>query len=267
MMCNLGGPNYMLSNAQIKLIRSLHQKKFRSELALSMAEGSKLVIDLMQNKLPVKALICTLEWQQENRTLIPPGMTVWPATMAQMEKVSALKTPSPVMLLLEIKEEEKGSAPLPQEKDLFVFLDDIRDPGNLGTLIRTCDWFGIRHLIVSETTVDYASPKVIQATMGSFGRVKIHVENAEKYLKRCVAAGIGVAGAFMEGAPVQHLGGKKPGLLIIGNEGQGISQQLLPLINKKICIEPGPKAAGLAPAESLNASVAAAILIFAIKNC
>jgi RNA methyltransferase, TrmH family len=266
MMCNLGGPNNMLSNTQIKLIRSLHQKKFRTELALSMAEGSKLVIDLLQNNLPVRALICTMEWQQENRTMIPPGMEIWTATMAQMEKVSALKTPSPVMLLLEIKEEEQGSAPLPQEKDLFVFLDDIRDPGNLGTLIRTCDWFGIRHLIVSETTVAFTSPKVIQATMGSFGRVKIYVENAEKYLKRCATAGIGVAGAFMEGEPVQHLGMEKPGLLIIGNEGQGISQQLLPLINKKICIESGPKAAGLAPAESLNASVAAAILIFAIRN-
>lgn len=255
----------MLSNPQIKLVRSLHQKKFRNETGLSLAEGSKLVLDLLQNHLSVKALIATSEWLEEHQEIRQKGFEVWQATAGEMEKISGLKTASQVMLLFKVKKE--GIAPLPRKDELFVLLDDIRDPGNLGTLIRTCDWFGIRHLIVSETTVEFSSPKVIQATMGSFGRVKLHVEAAEKYLKRCAAGGVLVAGAFMEGEAVQKLTGEKPGLLIIGNEGQGISQQLLPLINKKISIPMADPAPGLPVAESLNASVAAAILIFSLKNC
>jgi RNA methyltransferase, TrmH family len=255
----------MLSNSQIKLVRSLHLKKYREELQLSIAEGSKLVIDLLKNQLPVKALICTPQWLQENQSAVPKGIEIWQSDTKQIEKISTLKTPSSVMLLLELQALQP--APIPKKNELFLFLDDIRDPGNLGTILRTCDWFGIRNLVLSETTVECSSPKVIQASMGSYGRITMHVEKAEHYIKRCFDAGVMVAGAFMDGEPVHSIGAPKPGLLIIGNEGKGISQQLLPFINKRISIVRESTQNGFPAAESLNASLAAGILLFALKNC
>lgn len=254
----------MLSQPQIKLIRSLHLKKFREEEQLSLAEGHKIVLDLLQNKLKVKALICTPKWLQENKKQLPPDLEIWEAKDQQMERISLHKSPAEVMLIM--RTETPGPAPIPGENELFLFLDEIRDPGNLGTIIRTCDWFGIRNLVVSETTVETTSPKTIQAAMGSFGRIKIYREPAGDYLKKCHEAGVVIAGAFMEGTNIREMSGQKPGLLIIGNEGQGISQQLTPFINKKISIPGGKAAPGLPAAESLNASIAAAILIFSFSR-
>jgi TrmH family RNA methyltransferase len=264
MNCTFGSQG-MLSISQIKLIKSLHLKKFRQELKLSLAEGSKLVIDLLKNKLGYKALVCTSNWHEKYKELLPVGLEIWFAEPAQIEKVSTLKTPSEVLLLLEVPPEV--SAPLPGKNEIFLLLDEIRDPGNLGTILRTCDWFDVRHVILSETTVESASPKTIQASMGSFGRINIYREKAIDYIIQCKNAEVIIAGAFMEGENIAAIGQNKPQLLIIGNEGRGISQQIIPLINKKISIQAGKPAPDLDPAESLNASVAAGIILFALKNC
>lgn len=254
----------MLSNSQIKFIRSLHLKKFREKEQLSFAEGSKLVLDLLQNRLAVKALIALPEWIKKHSHKIPSGTEIWEAAIKDMERITALKTPSEVMLLFGLL--PGGPAPTPSEGELFLLLDDIRDPGNLGTIIRTCDWFGLRNLMVSNTTVEAGSPKTIQAAMGSFGRVNVYPVEPAQYVQKCAEKGVMIAGAFMEGQDVREISGKKPGLLIIGNEGQGISQQLIQLINTKYSIPAGMPAGDLPRAESLNASIAAAILIFALSK-
>ncbi|HTX88446.1 MAG TPA: RNA methyltransferase, partial [Bacteroidales bacterium] len=187
----------MLSRNQIKFIRSLREKKHRELHRCFTAEGSTLVTDLLQSSFPVKEVLASREWISENQSLLSDtGIPLTQVTPAEMERITTLTTPSPVLAVAGITEPA-----LPErigETELVLMLDDIRDPGNLGTLLRIADWFGIRFVICSENTVDLFNPKVIQASMGSIARVSVGYRNLQEYLE-AAGSSIPVFGTFLEG--------------------------------------------------------------------
>ena len=178
----------------------------------------------------------------------------------EMERISTLTTPPEIMALVERK--QFTDSDIRNDQPLLV-LDDIRDPGNLGTIIRTADWFGFEQILCSPTCVELTNPKVIQATMGSFLRMKVVYEELPTILKQRQSQST-IYGTFMEGVPVQQIDFKGNDTLIIGNEANGISDALKPLIQQKISIP--TYAVGRDKAESLNASIATAIVLYEFKR-
>ncbi len=239
----------MIVKSQLKLIKSLHQKKYRSQHNLFIAEGKKVVGELLDaNFKPY--LICATAQQPLGGTGLVPVI----ATEAELKYMSALKTPNTVLGVFHIPSPE----PL-YFHDWILVLDEVRDPGNLGTIIRLCDWFGVRHLVCSPTTVDCYNPKVLQATMGSISRVNL-VYTALPYFLAKVP--LPVYGAFMHGAKVYAEKLPEAGILVLGNEANGISAEVEQSIAQKISI---PQF-GKKTAESLNVAMAASILLNEIRR-
>lgn len=236
----------MLSKNQTKYITRLQQKKYRQQDGLFIAEGKKTVTELLQSKLEVKHLFVTEPQGFVNEQLI---------TAPELKKISALKTPSGILGIFKIPEAKPINA-----QQLIVALDDVRDPGNLGTIIRLCDWFGVTQLVCSEATVDCYNPKVIQATMGSITRVNMVYTNLESFLK---SAEVPVFGAFMEGDNVYQTQLPNTGVLVMGNEANGISAAVETLITKRISI---PRFGKMQATESLNVATATAILLSEFKR-
>ncbi|MCX6266357.1 MAG: RNA methyltransferase [Bacteroidetes bacterium] len=252
----------MLSQNQIKHISALKIKKFRGEYQQFIAEGSKLVMDMINSEFIIAGLYASAEWIVENLALIHskkiPAFETMPG---EMGRISALATPSPVLAVVNMPFTTPGHSSFWEELGkgcLTIALDDIRDPGNLGTIIRIADWFGIYTVLCSESCVEIYNPKVVQATMGSIARVNVITCNlAEVFLNlsgRCK-----VFGTFLDGDPVftQNLGYE--GIILIGNESRGISQELIPFVTQKLFI-PSFGAPSSGKAESLNASIATAII-------
>lgn len=238
----------MLSKNQIKLITSLKQKKYRLQHGLFVVEGIKTINELLQSSLILDTLYTTEPFNidAKKEELI---------SETELKRISFLKTPNKALAIFKI--------PIPKQVDfngLIVALDDIRDPGNLGTIIRLCDWFGIKDLVCSQETVDCFNPKVIQATMGSITRVNIIYTDLSEFLKQSDAMSYG---AFMEGASVYNAELSDKGILILGNEANGISNNLENLVNKKITI---PRFGDLQATESLNVATATAILLSEFKR-
>lgn len=240
----------MLSKNQIKLINSLKQKKYRQQHQLFVAEGIKTVSELLHSNLQLSHLYTTtLQFD-----VLDDLMTK--ITESELKKISFLKNPNSVLAIFKI--------PKPQSIDftkMVIALDDVRDPGNLGTIIRLCDWFGVRDLICSEETVDCFNPKVVQASMGSITRVNISYVNLEKVIK--TQKGSTVFGAFMDGENVYTSKLPESGILILGNEANGISSQISSLVTKRITI---PRFGNLQETESLNVANATAILLSEFKR-
>lgn len=251
----------MLSKAKIKLINSLKLSKYRREHKLFLAEGSINVLDFLQGEIKVVELFGTSEWLEKHADKIR-NIEVSSVTQKEFEKITALKTPSEVLALLAIPEYPEFD--LKTIHDLVLMLDDIKDPGNLGTIIRTADWFGIRQIICSPETVDAYNPKVVQASMGSLARVEVHYMELSKILKT-KSADIPVFGALLEGKPLTECKETKKGIILIGSEAHGISEKLIPFIDEKLTI-PAFQGASSAKAESLNASIATAIICYAFRN-
>lgn len=248
-----------MEKAKISFLRQLHQKKFRSESGLFLVEGVKSVQDVLLSNWTVKEVFLTEKHLTDIENIpIPCPVTI--ATSLEMERVSTLTTPPEIMALVQRK--------LFSEQDLcnnapLLVLDDIRDPGNLGTIIRTADWFGFEQILCSPTCVELTNPKVIQATMGSFSRLRIVYTELPTILQLRQTHSI-VYGTFMEGEPIQQIAFKDNDTLIIGNEANGISDALMPFIKQKISIP--TYATGRNKAESLNASIAAAIVLYQYKS-
>jgi RNA methyltransferase, TrmH family len=234
----------MLSKNEAKYIQSLSQKKQRQTEGLFLVEGTKAMDEVLQENWPVQALYATTEWQPKQE----PNCPVRTITAADMGKITQLKTPSPVLAVLPIPVPKR----LPQPHEWVLALDGIQDPGNLGTLIRIADWFGIHHLVYSFQTADPFQPKTIQATMGSFVRVACHQLDLASFLAAHQAP---VYGAVLDGNNVFDLPPVQPGVLLLGNEGNGIDPVLLPLLTHPLTI---PRKGG---AESLNVAVAGGILV------
>lgn len=239
----------MVVKSNIKLIKSLQLKKHRMEQKLFVVEGVKSVLELLHSKLKLKSLYVTQELQetfsQWNPTLI---------SASDLQKMSGLKTAAGVLGVFHQKEARSI-----EEKDWLVVLDDVRDPGNLGTIIRLCDWFGIQQLVCSTSSVDCYNQKVLQATMGSISRVSIHYTDLVPFLKNTK---LPIFGAFMEGTRIQNCSLPKEGILVMGNEANGVSQEVNACISEKISIPSHPNSS----TESLNVAMATGILLHEIRR-
>lgn len=236
----------MLHKSEAKYIQSLCQKKQRQEERRFLAEGNKLVDEMLQTGYPMHRIYATASWAEQH-TAHASLITV--VTDAELERISNLQTPNEVLAVAEQKPPVKE----PVFSNRFtLMLDGIQDPGNLGTIIRIADWFGISQVIASEDTVELYNPKVIQATMGSFLRVQCWYQSLPSVL---TTVSVPVYGALLEGKNMYSFGSVKEGILVIGNESKGIRPETIPFIKEAVTI---PRSGG---AESLNAAVATGILL------
>ena len=233
----------MLSKSQIKLITSLKQKKYRQQYGFFVVEGVKTIRELLQSNLELQKLYATASFNIDAKDEVI-------ISDSDLKRISFLTTPNKALAIFKIPE----SKPI-DNSGLIVALDSIRDPGNLGTIIRLCDWFGVKELICSKETVDCFNPKVIQATMGSITRVNVSYMNLVPFLRGIETS---VFGAFMEGENVYHKTLPKTGVLVMGNEANGVSKEVEAVITEKISI---PRFGDLQAAESLNVATATAILL------
>ncbi|MBN2615674.1 MAG: RNA methyltransferase [Bacteroidales bacterium] len=239
----------MLSKAKIKHIQSLKLNKFRKQHQSFIAEGSTNVLDFINSRARVLEVYATEAWTKKHEAVLK-GVSVEVVNATDMERISALKHASEVLAVIQIPQHR-----LPKEIDGYVLaLDDIRDPGNLGTIIRTADWFGIRDILCSPETVDAYNPKVVQATMGSLARVRVHYTPLADYFER--KNDIPIFGALLDGEDIRKTEKQGTGILLMGSEAQGISKALYPFIHHRIRI-PSAENNG---AESLNAAVATALV-------
>lgn len=233
----------MLSKSHIKLITSLKQKKYRLQQGFFVVEGVKTIKELLQSKLTLYALYTTESFNIDAKDEIL-------ITEVELKRISFLTTPNKALAIFKIPEVK----PI-EQSGLVLALDAIRDPGNLGTIIRLCDWFGVEDLVCSKETVDCFNPKVIQATMGSITRVNISYVDLELFLNE---TSLPIYGAFMEGEMVYGTSLPEKGVLVMGNEANGVSKEIEVLINKKVSI---PRFGDLQATESLNVATATAILL------
>jgi TrmH family RNA methyltransferase len=242
----------MLSKAQIKYIQSLHQKKFRAASGAYIAEGPKIVEEVLA-ELPsrVEYVAGLPGWVTAHRDLLRglPPERVLTIGEGELERISTLSTPNEVLLVLRREETEPWSLP---EGAWCLALDGIQDPGNLGTIIRIADWFGVNYMLCSPDCADWYNPKVIQASMGSFLRVQVLYTDLGPWLS---AGSRPVYAATLEGEPVTRLKEVPPGIILIGNESKGIRPAVRALATREVTI---PR---IGAAESLNAAVATGILL------
>jgi TrmH family RNA methyltransferase len=241
----------MLSKSHAKYIQSLHHKKFRDIENGFIAEGGKVVMELLlSKKIRCREIYGMQEWLNSNEGLIRKYFT-GPLEVVQdheLEKISALATPHQVLAVFE----KAGSRPVSPSGKISLVLDNIQDPGNLGTIIRIADWFGIKDIICSEHTADIYNPKVVQSTMGSLGRVNVLYTELGGWIQQ--NRQVKIYAAALNGKNVKEIK-LKEGLLLIGNEAKGINEALLEIADEKITI---PR---LGDAESLNAAVATGIIL------
>ena len=235
----------MLSKNELKYIQSLCQKKQRTEDGLFLAEGPKLAMELLASDYRVEKIYATAAWLAENRVNID-ATTV---TENELAKMSSLQTPNEVLLVC--RQKKNLGEPTFKNK-ISLALDGLQDPGNMGTIIRIADWFGIDQIIANEDSVEFYNPKVIQSTMGSFIRVRCWYRNLSETLKQ---VDVPVYGALLKGQSINKTVALKEGILVIGNESKGIREAVMPFISKAITI---PR---IGQAESLNAAVATGIIL------
>ncbi len=242
----------MLSKTIVKYIQSLAHKKLRDEHGVFIAEGPKVVAELLHsNKFPYK-IICGLQsWMDDNAVLLRniSAEDKIEINESELERISLLQTPNKVMAVFYKKENELTDL----KNNFSLMLDEIQDPGNMGTIIRTADWFGIKNIICSNECADCYNPKVVQASMGSLGRVNIIYTQLEEFIHE--NKGISIYAATLTGKHLSSFNKLKEGIILIGNESKGVKENLLRLAAEQITI---PK---YGEAESLNAGVAAGIIL------
>ena len=243
----------MISKSLLKLISSLEQRKSRKESGLFVAEGGKTVQDLLDLGLDCTNIIATEEWLKNHK--LNTKVTVTVASEEEMKKASFLRTPQGILAMFKQQFHEIDTT-VP-ERELCLALDNIQDPGNMGTIIRIADWFGIKNIYCSNGTVDIYNPKTVQATMGAIGRVKIHYTDLPKMIAE-LNGKAPVYGTFLDGENIYSHQLENRGLIVMGNEGNGISRECEKLIKEKLLIPNYP--AGCKTSESLNVSVATAII-------
>lgn len=240
----------MISKSEIKSITQLQQKKYRDERGLFIAEGPKVIKELLAEGLRVQRFFST-----EITSLSEVSETRHRHITAQeLKKISNLKTANTSLAVF-----EKPDLQNMKDSGLVVALDAVRDPGNLGTIIRLCDWFGVTQLLCSQDTADCYNPKVVQATMGSIARVSVQYVSLAETLQN---SKLPIFGAFMDGKNVYKSKLPQEGIIVMGNEANGISKEISAIISEKISI---PQF-GIATTESLNVATATAILLSEFKR-
>jgi RNA methyltransferase, TrmH family len=240
----------MISKAKIKYLKSLQVKKYRKEAQCFVVEGAKSVVELLKSDFEILLVLGTETFiGSNNRVLNRLNAEIISVTEADLLEAGTYQSNNAALAVAKMKTDR---APVLKPDEFALVLDDIRDPGNVGTIIRTADWYGITNIIASEETADFYNPKVISATMGSFCRVKVHYTSLAEYLS---ASATTIYGTFLDGADVHKLKFKTGGLVVIGNEANGISDEVAKYVNQKITI---PR---FGAAESLNAGIATAIIL------
>lgn len=234
-----------MTTNEIKFIKKLHQKKYRKEEGKYFVEGKKLTLEALDN---CKEDILKIYRTTEDIS-IPQGIDHMKISEKEMSRISALKTASPFLTLMSVKKDTFSSP------EISLYLENIKDPGNFGTIIRTADWFGISTIYYSPECVDTYNPKLIQSTMGSFFRVQL-IEEELEHLK---SLQVPVLGATLDGEELPKIKLPRKYCLVIGSESHGISTKAIEILDQKI------KIPGKGKAESLNASIAAGILMFALN--
>jgi TrmH family RNA methyltransferase len=241
----------MISKREVKYIQSLCQKKHREEERLFIVEGEKAVGELLKSNWQVRLICATKEWLNTNENLSVP---VQEAGEEQIQQMSGLRSARSVLALVEMPFDAKIPS---QPEGITLVLDTLQDPGNLGTILRIADWFGVEQIIAGDGTADIYNPKVIQSSMGSFLRVRIGYTSLTDWLRQYSSP---ILGAVLSGKSVYQETPREKAALLIGNEGHGIQSSLLELIQVPLSI---PR---LGNAESLNAAVATGILLSYLKR-
>ena len=247
----------MISKSQVQFIKSLSISKFRKTYKMFIAEGPKVVNELANSSFKIEGIFALGDWINTNRFRFSKDTSLTEVSEKELGRISTLKTPNQVVAVVHIAENiQQQSKSL---NELVLMLDDIRDPGNMGTIIRTADWFGIKQIICSNSCVDRYNPKVVQATMGSLFRVNVFYTDLKEYLEQLPKDKF-VYGTLLEGENIYQAKLNTEGIIIIiGNESHGISKALTPFITHKITI-PNHSVKPWDTAESLNASTATAIV-------
>ena len=242
----------MLSKNKIKYIRSLDLKKNRKEERAFVAEGHKLVGDLLGHFV-CKLLVATRTWLDKNPNV--KALEIIEVTQEELTRASLQKTPQDVLAIFEQSSYEIQADVISQS--LCLALDDVQDPGNLGTIIRVADWFGIEHIFCSQGTADVYNPKTVQATMGAIGRVNVHYVNLPEFLSS-IKKEVPIYGTFLDGENIYDKKLTKNGIIVMGNEGNGIGKECSTHIEERLLIPSYPKER--ITSESLNVSTATAII-------
>ena len=245
----------MLSKSKIKLITSLSHKKYRDESGFFVAESTKLVLDLLP-EMECALLVATADWLKINAESLKADEIV-ETTENELRKISSQKTPQGILAVFRKPNytyniDEIGTR-------LNLALDDVQDPGNLGTIIRIADWFGIRDIFCSLHSADAFGAKTVQATMGALARVRVHYVNPAEFLQQCTERKLPIYGTFMNG---ENIYAEKTlsqnGIIVMGNEGNGISPEVEKYVSKRLFIPNFPQ--GESTSESLNVGIATALV-------
>ncbi|MCU0454780.1 MAG: RNA methyltransferase [Bacteroidales bacterium] len=247
----------MLSKAKTSYILSLQKKKVREEEKLYVIEGDKMVKEFLAAGVGIRMLVAKPEFLNSLPLVTRQGIPeIIPASYEELKKVSTLKTPHNALAAVEMEEKEFNPAEL--KTSITVALDTVQDPGNLGTIIRAAAWFGIRSIFCSPDCVDVYNPKVIQASMGAILHVDVRYTDLRLFLENAAAERIKVFGAVMDGESIYSYKLDKKGIILLGNESRGISEELIPYITDRIMI-PRLSETG-AGIDSLNVSMAASVI-------
>ena len=244
----------MLSKNRIKQINALQQKKFRSESRTFVAEGHKVVIELLRSPLRVREIFATEKWIADNADKFQ-GVRITEASDAEIQKISAMQTACNVVAEVEMRDDASFAL---DANTLYLALDSVRDPGNFGTITRIANWFGIKTILASDDCVDLYNPKVIQASMGSAFRMDVHYCNLPATLAEAHKLGLPIYGTFLDGDNIYTANLTPKGVVVLGNEGHGILPDTAKQITRRILIPCGAPS-DTAP-ESLNVATATAIV-------
>lgn len=244
-----------LSKNKIKYFNSLNLKKNRDNEQVFIAEGIKLVGDLLPY-FKAKYIVATTEWLSKNSHIADEIIEI--ENIEEMKKITLLSTPSPVYVVFYRSQYDFNLQDLLLKRELILALDTVQDPGNLGTIIRIADWFGIKNIICSHGTVDVYNAKTIQSTMGALARVKVHYVELKGVLDTFRKQAYPIYGTFLDGASIYNAELAKYGIIVMGNEGNGISDEIAKLVSDKLLIPSYP--ADEPTSESLNVAVATAIV-------
>jgi RNA methyltransferase, TrmH family len=249
------GSSDMLSKSQISFIKSLHQKKFRKEHRLFIVEGIKSVTEFIHSEYIVTDVYCT-ENVMPKLANLSQKIKLHQISESDLDRISTLTTAQNVLALVRLPD-NKDIETLHLNGTFTLALDGVQDPGNLGTIIRTADWFGIPQIICSEDCVEAYNPKVVQATMGSLSRIKVRYGDLPAILKNTE---VPVFGTLLNGTPITETQFGDEGVIVLGNEGSGISEAVINEISNRVTIP------GLGKAESLNVAVCASLFCYELRR-
>ena len=244
----------MLSKSKIKLIQSLNRKKDRDESGFFLVEGIKMVEEALSSDFKIEFLVCSTKFAHKHPEIQFKVKEIIEADSESIQKASLLKNPQEAIAVVSQSQDRRPEIIL--QNELILALDFIQDPGNLGTILRIADWFGIHTLVCSKNTVDVYNPKVAQASMGAIFRVKIWYTNLVEFLAESKEQNVPVFGTFLEGHDIYTEKLSKNGIIVLGNEGNGISPEVAGEVSHKIFI---PSFSSGKSSESLNVAIAAAI--------